>query len=522
MRNALSALLFLVAAPLVAAGLQPKTVYVFKNGVAFVVEQGTPAVNDRTVELAAPDALFGSVWLRAAGRSDAIAGVTARKVGVERPHAAASLAELLRANAGKNVTITIDDREVTGKVLASPAWEVKEDGVDRPVITSSPLLFLAVGNDVKAFDMGNVRAVSFAGAPVTEVSGQREERRLAIRLRDAAAVPLTLSYLRRDLGWTPEYELRLRSDTAAELSMQAELVNDATDLRGAEVFFVVGVPNFRFDRVWSPIALRETLEQFFSSLGRRSDESYAMSNMLSQSAMTNVSSDNGLGPTSTALAGSTEEDLFVYRQPAVTLLKGERGAYPVFSASVPLRHLYRWSIPDSAPDDRSRSYPQTIEAPAERVWHVVRVTNMTPVPWTTGSVLVMSGEMPLAGSVLEYTAKSGTAEVRLTAAPDIAVDREELESGRKPGARRFHGDSYDAVTIEGTLRVRNFKDKPVALAITKSLTGEVVDATDGGKGVALATLRGAVNPSSKIDWEIQLGAGESKTIRYHYTIYVRG
>lgn len=525
MRNALLALLFLVAAPpLVASGLQPKSVYVFKNGVAFVVEEGTPPAKERIVEIDAPDALFGTVWVRAGGRAGAIAEVVAHRTNVPDPRPVGSLGDLLAANAGKSVTVTIGDREITGKVLASPAPAAVAAGESSFAPgTRSPLLFMEIAGEVKAFEVSSVRAVAFREVPATSLPDEVTANRLSIHLRDAAtAAPVTLSYLRRDLGWAPEYELRLVDDTSAQLTMQAVLVNDALELRATDVYFVVGVPSFRFDRVRSPLSLRETLAQFLGSLDRRGDDSMAMSNLMSQSATFNVSSDSGLGPTTAGLAGSSEEDLFLYRQPGVDLMKGERGVYNVLTSTVPLRHLYRWDVPDSAPVDGTAANVRESDLAQERVWHCVRLTNTTQFPWTTGSALVISDGKPIAGSVVEYTAKSGSVEVRLTAATDIAADRDEVEVSRQAGARVFSRSTYDAVTVEGTLRMRNFKDKPVTVSITKLLTGEVVEKSEAGKSVALATGRGAVNPNSKIEWEIPLRPGEEKTVTYRYRIYVRG
>ena len=80
---------------------------------------------------------------------------------------------------------------------------------------------------------------------------------------------------------------------------------------------------------------------------------------------------------------------------------------------------------------------------------------------------------------------------------------------------------YDLVTVEGTLKLDNYKTKDVHLVIHKSLRGEVVSSTDDGKAEKLA--RGIVldNPSSMLTWDFTLKAGDKKTITYRYKVYVR-
>jgi hypothetical protein len=530
MRRTLSTLLLLslVSIAALADGLQPRTIYVFKNGLGFVVEEGALTPREGVVEVDAPDALFGTLWVRAGGRTDAIDRVVAHPVDVEEMRAARTLADLLEANTGHVATLTVGTHEITGRLLPAPKSTDNAEDSDHTIRPpASSLVLVESDGQVHAFNRSEVTSVAFRDKPSTSLSEPQQKKRLSILLRDrAAAQNVSLAYLRRDITWTPEYELKLVDETKGQLTMQAVLVDDALDLHGTDVLFVVGVPSFAFDRVRSPLSLRESLAEFFSSLSRRHyDEANAMSNIVSQSAMVNVSSSTVLGPTTTELGGSGEEDLFLYRQPDVTLRKGERGAYRVFTASVPLRHIYRWDIPDDAPYDSAQSFARTErdrEQQHERVWHLVRLTNTTPVPWTTAPALVVSDEKPLAGNTLDYTAKGANVDLRLTAATDIAVDRQDLEAGRQPNARTFSGSSYDAVTVEGTLRVRSFKESDVTLSVTKMVTGEVVAASDQGKSIKLATARSAVNPVSKINWEIPLKGGEKKTITYRYRVYVRG
>ena len=221
-----------------------------------------------------------------------------------------------------------------------------------------------------------------------------------------------------------------------------------------------------------------------------------------------------------ALAGSSNEDLFLYRQPGVKLLRGERGSYRVFTATVPLRHMYTWTVANPAEDLYGQRNVQT--PPEQRVWHVVRLTNGTEVPWTTAPALVVSASgQAIAQNTLEYTARGGKSDLRLTTASDVAASADEEQVERQPNVREFSGSQHDAVVIEGRLRVTSYKTAPITLSITKTVPGEVVSSSDKGVSAKLANNPTLLNASSKLSWEINLGAGEEKVVIYRYRVFVR-
>ena len=46
------------------------------------------------------------------------------------------------------------------------------------------------------------------------------------------------------------------------------------------------------------------------------------------------------------LSSAPEEDLFLYSRSGVTLAKGERASYNVFSGNIAYEHLYNWEVED--------------------------------------------------------------------------------------------------------------------------------------------------------------------------------
>ena len=222
------------------------------------------------------------------------------------------------------------------------------------------------------------------------------------------------------------------------------------------------------------------------------------------------------------LVGAPEEDLFLYSNPGVTLAKGERATYNVFTGPVAIEHIYEWEVPASTGLDRygnpTQETPDTTE---NNVWHSLRMTNASKFPWTSAPALVISGTKPISQDTLLYTPKGAKTNLKLTVATDVRANRQELEVDRKPRVLRWNNSDYDAVTVEGTLKVRNFKSKAINLKITKTVPGEVLSATDEGKSEKLAEAIRSANPTSRLTWEVTIKPGEERVITYRYKVLVR-
>jgi hypothetical protein len=527
---------------------RPKTVSVaaFKNGLGFFVRQGAAKLSNGWGTISdVPEATYGSLWLGATDRGASIDELVALYRDVPGERAAASVRELLAANAGKAATIEVGGKLYTGTILRGPARPEPASAVEPPLVgrhaalsavgpvsVAAPaaegdlLLMQLADGSFAAFSASDVRWASFQGSPVTSVPSVGRTRALRFRMKGAGeSANLTMGYLRKGLGWSPSYLVSIEDDTTARITMQAVLVNDAEDLTDADVFFVVGVPNFAFSEVMSPMTLQQSLAEFMSGLQQGGQTGFRvgpLTNVMTQSvaAYDPSSSPGPAGVTVAELGGAPEEDLFLYSRPRVTLASGERATYVVFSGDIAYEHVYEWTIPDLARVDaygrtRSDEFDES-----DRVWHSLRLANSLAFPWTTAPAMVVSGQKPLAQNTLDYTPKGAKGLLKLTVATDVQTSKQELEVGRKPEFTRIRSTTYDEVTVEGTLRVRNFKGRAVTLTVRKTVTGEVLVASDGGAVTKLAEAINSVNPRSRLAWEVPLAAGQEKVITYRYKILV--
>ncbi|HVT04400.1 MAG TPA: hypothetical protein VHL58_13615 [Thermoanaerobaculia bacterium] len=525
MRCFVTSLLFIVGSTVVAAEVPqqlPKTtVAVFKNGYAFFTRQGVVTVTEGWGVLRdLPPASHGTLWLSADGQPVDESVVSKRDVAT--PRNATSITELLSANVGRSVTVTVRDKEYSGTIV-EPARSVGSPATT-DTSRAEPLLILEGGGKTMAFPRGDVTAISFSGKPATSLDGMVEEKSLRFRAR-GDRVAVSLSYLREGLSWAPQYLVTLENDSTARLSMTALLVNDAEILGDADVYFVVGFPNFAFSTVQSPLGLQQSLAQFLAALSGGRERTYNtmsnMSNVMTQSSMINVGeSGAATGLTNDDVKGTIEEDLFLYSRSHVTLSRGERAQYQIFSATVPYQHLYKTEIGDtSGADWNGRSVDPRERETASQVWHSLRLKNNTRLPWTTAPAIAMAASRPLAQETLHYTPADGATDLKLTIAPDVEVQPGEVETSRQRVT--IASDNYIAVTVKGTIVLRNYKRKQVTLSIEKLLTGETLSQSNEGKSVALATHLSAVNPSIRLTWEIPLAAGARETVTYTYKVLFR-
>lgn len=517
----------------------------FKNGLALVVKQGDLPLEEGVVRIAPiPAAALGSLWITPNDPKAMLDEVVAYRYKVAGQQALTAIPDLLAANAGKVVTVGYgDQKEYTGEIVgirdSTPAPDSDSPGATAAPVSSLPrsnpqFLLLKTEGKLLALSIFNITRVALPPDPVLQVAKDEERRALRVRLKGAAThANLTMGYLENGLGWTPSYLVSLQDDKTAQLTMQAVVIDDAEDLKDTEVYFVVGVPNFAYAHIPSPMALQQTLLDFIQSANRR-DTTHGGLNSNALMAQRMVAMDES-GAASSAgfetaveeLQGAPEEDLFLYTRNGVSLAKGERATYNVFSGSVNYEHIYQWDVVDAPRVDQFgnvQNYQNTRPADdAERnnIWHALRMKNNTKFPWTSAPALVISGTKPVSQDTLPYTPKGATSNLKLTIATDIRSSHDEREIARQQNVTRRHGYSYDEVTVEGTLKIKNYKAKDVRLSIAKALRGSVESQTDEGKAEKLAEAIALDNPMSRLTWEITLKAGEERTITYRYKLWVR-
>ncbi len=516
--------------PAPAAGLESRVVRaaLFKNGLAFVRREASVELSAREVQLQPlPAPVHGTFWIAADPSRLELASVVARRSVRRELRPAVSIDELLRANVGRRLTLVFSEKEsLTGTVAAMPELEPDEiEPMSRGYYPTPPagnLLLLETEDGTMALSPAAVMRVAAEGGLEREYerASPAAELSLAWSPQGEGTATLSIQYLVRGLTWVPSYAIDISEEKTALLTAKAEVIDEVEDLEGATLEFVTGFPNLQFAHVADPLALRGDLDAFLAALGQQAAAAGGV--MMQQAVFSNVARGEldsaGFPVAGPPGEGAAVEDLFFYERKDVTLARGERGLYPLFTVRVPYEHLYEWEIPDTVGErpDRSEEAPEQ-----EEIWHSLRLTNDTTLPWTTAPAMTMKSGNLLGQDTLSYAAVGARTTVRITRAVDVQGEQTELEIARERGAATFYGNSYDKVTVKGDLRATNHKREPVRLEIRKRIQGEVSKNPQEAQVVALAEGLRRVNPNTRLTWSLPLEPGKTTEISYEYTLFVR-
>lgn len=509
-----------------------KTLAVFKNGLGFVYRSGEVPVKDYWAQIdEIPPAVLGTLWIGSVGPVWRVQEVVSDKCTSEKSVDAASISDLLEANVGRQALLTfLTHSTPETKTIPATILSVPKDGQIVMIQMEDGTIGVTNKSDVIAVTLDK-------DAPLkkkSDITSNCAKVRLSSSTKKApASAEITLAYLEKGISWSPGYLVNIADDKQADIIMEAVLANDMEDLNDVDVSFVVGYPNFVFADQVTPLWLGQSVVDFSRRLSSmRSDDARAnvYGNIMSQSVMYNTASYDFVGSPNSSfpsvysaaqpMPGETNEDLYFYNQSHVSLKKGDRARYTVFTGKVPYEHIYEWSVPDESNlnDYGYRQNDNRNDSPENQVWHSLRLTNTTKFPWTTAPSFTVNGSMPVAQDVLKYTPPGGKNTLKLTVATNVRAEKAETEASREMVKIGYH--EYDDIKVDGTLTVKNMKDETIQVNIKKELKGVVLEAGQDGKVTKTATKLAAVNPQSVLEWEFDLAPGAEKELTYKYKILV--
>ncbi len=532
--------------PGIEVKMELKQVSLFKNGLGFFVWEVTIPEKVKSFYIV-PDAAasHGTFWISYPPKVE-VESVIARQVERNELVEAMAMIDLLRSNIGKKVKVYfIDKPDVPVEVkLLRVAEESENLPPSYPYSSYVPvrppgdsprggtrLVFLGTDQGQIIISSDRIARVDFTEKdPTSKYEKKSKSFQLDISLKKTAGgQKITISCLAKGTTWMPSYMVDISEPNKAKIAAKAEIMDEIFDLNGVDVKLITGYPNLKFADVFSPITKIEGLSQFLQSLiNNQSDQKQwggVSSNVMRQTMEYSLKdSKPSMVPVyGAAETGKTAEDLFLYPLEKVRLTKGEVGYFPLFTESVPYRHIYRWEIPNYVNPESDSYYnqPKRQSEQLQEVWHCIRLENVMKMPWTTAPMEIVQDGVILGQDVLNYTPIKEKGTVKITMAMNVKAEQVELEKDRKRNAANWYSTNWDLVTVEGKLSVTNFKDSPITLEITKSLSGEVKAMQPEAKLEKLAKSLRMVNANIRLTWTIELGPGEQKEIGYTYEVYVR-
>jgi hypothetical protein len=507
--------LIAAAAPKAAAGEpenphlwkpQIRNVAVFKNGLGFFVREGVVGLRDGwCVASQVPPAAFGTLAIYSRGDKELVdivgsgAGEVVQFDGKDAP--ATVEVKRARLEAAKDLKVQLQyqqkgqDRNATGKLVSvGPEYAVLEDSANS-----------------FAVPVEGVKRMQLLDLPLRiHVQGQEEKQ--------PERVTLGMAYLRQGITWIPEYTLKVLDQQNAELTLRGTLVNQAEDLIHADVHLVVGVPHFVHTDYLAPIAVGQLIRSISAAV-----PSAVRGQLMNRAAIVSNSQvaqqfDVGAGEPAAEpapqrglqevlgnlphLDSAAGTDYTVYTKTDLTLREGEKAILTLFTKKISYSHIYRWSPPAA-------------------MEHSLVLHNATDTAWTTGPCLAISAERPLGEDLLRYVPRDGNGELPVTTAINIAEEKTERETDRKLKAYSPQNNvSFDLVTLEGKLKLRNFEKTEVQIVIHNPIPGKPLSADQGGTiSVDPSKLR-LLEREGSIRWQVKLAAGAESTLTYQYERYV--
>ncbi len=559
--------------------LKPERVIVFKDGYCLVVKQAvaTTDVDGNVFTDEVPNAaVLGSFWVvpEKGTIKTTIAGWVNFESKTNREISCTSIIEVIKSNLGKECSFAMGEQQIEGTLLKllstddtpnenpgsphdSHPFELLLTSASMPA-TQTPtttissvtgawfLVRTRVGDKlIQANSVSDLTIEDMNSSIKQTVTTKSQHKRLTMKFAEANTdIKLNLMYFRPDVRWIPTYRLNLTGQPLvdqkstddgmqnerkkAELIMQGEILNEAEDFINVPFHVVVGVPNFRFRSIPSPMVLEATMRNLLSQaapniMGMANN---VVSNGMYSQRAGEFSSNRAAGDDARTevalpdeLVGKGGNDLFVYELPPMTLKRGERAMVPILRTEVAYRDIYTWDIELT----HSESYAATTaESPSPlilseaKVWRQVELINNTDIPWTTGAAMLVDGKQPLAQELLTYTSPGGICRVPVTISVDLRGKAEDTEVNRSYNALQWRGSEY--ARIEGKIEVElaNNKTESVPVEVRLRFGGKATKVSDEGK-ITLESFRiedwrdnrgNPINNSSAVRWSATIAPGE--------------
>ena len=530
-----------------------KRVAVFKNGYAFTYREGeTRTQNGWAYTTKTPIGVLGTVWGYSTSPNVKVEQLLATVAEKSEPAKIGTIAEILLANEGKRIRFLDTQNKQHEGVYEILGYDSLKDSpvsasgvLDARNLRIQPQQYFTIALKTETgtmfFPLSSIKNIEIIGDLKMDKIVSTKENRLMINVegaRNGQNINLGVAALERGIRWIPSYRVEVKGDpiNEAKLELEANVINELTDLKDSEMYFVVGVPHFLFKDLMSPLSMNTAFAGVSSYFQRGRGGQNAYSNAIA-SQVANVSMDSASvdvpSPTvfnEEQLTSFSAEQLFLYKAEKLSLKKNERASLRLFSLTVPASEVFEWTIKDpsnverryynySSNNSNNRSLTEEL---SKKIWYGLRLKNETGMPWTTAPALTFREWKPIGQDMLTFTAIGGENILKVTPATEVVGDHILKETAREQVQRRYGGSTYtfDLITVEGTIKIRNVKKESIELVLTRNLVGEVLEASDGGKISREGLNLQAVNPNSYIRWNLNLPTGE-KEIKYSYKIYVR-
>jgi hypothetical protein len=513
--------------------LEVRSVTVFKDGHAFVVQEGKVPVNASGDVLfeQIPNAVMGTFWTYSPNTNTRIASVTAGQRIVDIEHTALNLRELIEANPNTQVTIEETNSKHYEGIIEGFLTRSTEEliatsvpGTLPPLSQKSDQLFIKTLSGTFILPIDRVASVIFKDNPKHKLRQPEYRNFLRAHIESATKHPASeaevgLTYVQKGIRWIPSYQIDLDDNSNAVIRLQATVVNELIDLTNVTMNLVVGVPSFPLANLADPMGLQQDANQlshFFQSQSASAQPFWNNRANFANNANAFVSqvASQQLAPTAANNPDSTQnnltdgiknEDLYVFTLRNVTLKKNERIVLPISVQTIPYHDVFALTIPIAPPSEIGRSFSndQQLEMfrlmNSPKVKHKIRLSNNGTQPFTTAPAMVFRNGKLLSQGIMTYAAPGAASDVTLTDAIDIQVKKTDSEVGRTPNALTINDNHYTRADIKGEIRLTNRRNKATEIEVIRNVVGTIDSADHDGKKTGLNWFESRESFSTSFD-----------------------
>ncbi|MEI8203766.1 MAG: hypothetical protein WCH34_12170 [Bacteroidota bacterium] len=498
--------------------LKAQQINVFKNGTYYVLKEGDVSLKKGIAKIALPtNPLLGTFWLTSL-KDIKIDNVVFRTDTIKKQRPARSLDEFISANLNKAIKITYKVDEKTTKELSGTLQLfVPETSLIKLKGNDGRLYFISA-NEIKEFSLDDksndlMTVDSLMRLGEVEFNKKPDETRLR------------MVYMQTGIQWMPSYFIKIIDDKELQIEMKALVENYSESIEDADLTLTVGNPQFYWGKMTDPITLGYLSNIFEQKPTAINNTRYQYQNYNAYAAQ-DISVADGFASipafeesSTYTTEGEKTNDLYMYSIGKVSLLKNTKTSFEIFAQKVTYKDVYEVNVSDVVNYITNRYIANDPEARVD-VFHSLRLTNKTSNPFTTAPAFVLNEkQQPLAQDIIKYTSVGGDVSVQLSKAGDVVVKNQEEEIKKMENFKKVGRNYYNKVTIKGTISISNQQKKTIDLRIKKSLTAEVLEASDNGKSKKSGKYY-SLNPYSDISWEIPIKENEKKTVTYQYDVLV--
>lgn len=537
-----------------------KSLVAFKDGTVFIVKEGTVNVGKSGKVITRPitDAAFGTV-----GASCSTEGVRVKMLTASAAPSTAARLDFCNSAAlahGRPITVKRRDQEteLRGELLGLRAPTALAQAVGLPSVTQPDDHVLSIKQTnglISLVPLTQVESCTFGDARMAERDPEKTGQHLKIALagyEEGQEVTIAYYYLWKGVQWTPTYLLERDEKGTLRVDLRGEVINHLLDFEDAKLHLVVGVPNFAFHKIPSPMVAQKSLTQVTPALQKAAPVFY---NGFSQTQFTNIAvgnnlaapanappieqpqpenPENPLGAASARLPDVSSTDagnLHLFEVETVELKKGERAIINLATMELNCQDLVTWDIADTRVETAAKEVTPADRAanPLIHYWKI----QAEETPLTTGAALVMKGDIALSQDKIYYTPRGTFGRFRVGNAIGMTGMAEETVLSRTPGEKEIEDrqDSYQGKAFwlmkkhrwtdevrELTVTVQNNQAFPAEMQVTRTFSGIPKDMSEGVTMRTLGTRSESKEQTSRLSWKGPLAPGEAHTLTIKYEI----